>query len=88
MLYTNIWYVAETSEDLGGRPLRVRMLGRDFVLFRTGDGQAACLSDACKRDGDCRVIPSPGRRQDPGGRVFDTVPMHAVQASSVQQVEN
>jgi len=51
MMYTNIWYVAEQSDRLGERPLRVRMLGRDFVLFRDTDGRAVCLSDVCPHRG-------------------------------------
>jgi phenylpropionate dioxygenase-like ring-hydroxylating dioxygenase large terminal subunit len=51
MMYTNLWYVAEQSERLADEPLRVRMLGRDFVLFRAGDGKVACLSDVCPHRG-------------------------------------
>lgn len=51
MMYTNIWYVAETCAGLGERPLRVKMLGRDFVLFRDADGKVACLSDVCPHRG-------------------------------------
>ena len=50
-MYTNVWYVAEESARLGEQPLRVRMLGRDFVLFRDRDGKAACLSDVCPHRG-------------------------------------
>jgi len=45
MMYTNIWYVAETSENLGDKPLLVRMLGRDFVLFR--DIGSTRVSEQC-----------------------------------------
>ena len=51
MMYTNVWYVAETCANLGEQPLRIRMLGRDFVLFRNADGKAACLSDVCPHRG-------------------------------------
>lgn len=43
----NNWYVAAQSDELGEQPLRVRMLGCDFVLFRDGNKQIACLSDIC-----------------------------------------
>ena len=51
MMYTNIWYVAEFSDRLGDKPVQVRMLGRDFVLFRTGSGDPACLSNVCPHRG-------------------------------------
>ena len=47
MLFTNVWYVAEFSENLTDAPLKVRMLGRDFVLYRDTRGQAHCLSNVC-----------------------------------------
>ena len=47
MLFKNVWYVAEFSSALTDQPLKVRMLGRDFVLFRDTKGQAACLSSVC-----------------------------------------
>lgn len=44
----NNWYVAEDSAAVtAGKPLRVRMLGFDFVLFRDGAGAVHCLSDVC-----------------------------------------
>ena len=51
MMYTNIWYVAEFSEKLGDKPVQVRMLDRDFVLFRTESGDPACLSNVCPHRG-------------------------------------
>lgn len=50
-MYTNLWYAAEQSDQLADEPLRVRMLGRDFVLFRGADGRVACLSDVCPHRG-------------------------------------
>lgn len=41
MMYTNIWYVAAESARLGEQPVRVRMLCRDFVLFRDSGGKVA-----------------------------------------------
>ena len=29
MMYTNIWYVAEFSKELGEKPVQLRMLGRE-----------------------------------------------------------
>jgi phenylpropionate dioxygenase-like ring-hydroxylating dioxygenase large terminal subunit len=43
----NNWYVAATAAELTAeRPLGVRMLGLDFVLFRSSDG-VTCLPDVC-----------------------------------------
>ena len=33
-MFTNVWYVAARSDDLQEKPLQVRMLGCDFVLYR------------------------------------------------------
>ena len=51
-MYTNVWYVAARSEDLKDKPLYVKMLGSDFVLFRDDKGNPACLSNACPHRGD------------------------------------
>lgn len=47
MLLANVWYVAEWSENVTDRPVKVTMLGRDFVLFRDSGGKAVCLSNVC-----------------------------------------
>ena len=51
MMYTNVWYVAESSENISDTPVLVRMLGRDFVLFRDPDGRPVCLSNVCPHRG-------------------------------------
>ena len=44
----NNWYVAAQSSDVKkGEPFSVKMLGCDFVLFRSEDGSVVCLSDTC-----------------------------------------
>jgi phenylpropionate dioxygenase-like ring-hydroxylating dioxygenase large terminal subunit len=43
----NNWYPAAFSKDIEDRPLAVRMLGCEFVLFRTENGDAVCLSNVC-----------------------------------------
>jgi phenylpropionate dioxygenase-like ring-hydroxylating dioxygenase large terminal subunit len=67
----NNWYVACEAAELGEEPLAVRMLGCDFVLFRDGQGAAACLSGVCAhRGGDLgrgRLCGS-GASRDPGPR--------------------
>lgn len=79
MLFTNVWYVAARSEELTDKPLKVRMLGRDFVLYRDSRGQAACLSNVCCHRGaslaqgkchgdDTLACPFHGWRFNPEGR--------------------
>ena len=50
-MYINFWYPAEWSDKLMDQPVKARMLGQDFVLFRNSDGQAHCLSDTCVHRG-------------------------------------
>ena len=47
----NLWYVAEWSDKVGKDPVRVKMLGQQFVLFRDDAGAAHCLSDTCLHRG-------------------------------------
>ena len=46
-MFINFWYVAEQSEKLTKKPIRRKMLGQHFVLFRDESGKARCLSDVC-----------------------------------------
>lgn len=46
-MYINFWYAAAVSSQLTDKPMRVRMLSHDFVLFRDANGKAHCLSDTC-----------------------------------------
>ena len=46
-MFINFWYAAALSEDLGTKPIKVKMLGRHFVLFRDSAGRAHCLSNVC-----------------------------------------
>lgn len=47
----NLWYVAEWSHNVKDRPVKTRMLGQNFVLFRDSLGQIKCLSDVCLHRG-------------------------------------
>ena len=47
----NTWYVGAESTDLTDKPIRVKMLGQDFALFRGEDGIARCVSDVCVHRG-------------------------------------
>ncbi len=51
MMYTNVWFVADCTVNIGKTRILVRMLGRDFVLFRDEDGRVTCLSKFRPRAG-------------------------------------
>ncbi len=79
-MLTNLWYVAEWSDKVGRKPVRARVLGQDFVLFRDRQGKAHCLSDVCIHRGgalsngwtserDCVACPYHGWEYDGEGRV-------------------
>lgn len=46
-MFINFWYAAAQSKELTDRPVKRRMLGQDFVLFRDAGGIARCLSNTC-----------------------------------------
>ena len=51
-MFINFWYVACRSEDLGSeRPLKVRMLGHQFALWRDASGRAHCAANTCPHRG-------------------------------------
>lgn len=50
-MYINFWYPMATSEELTDKPLRVRALAQDFVVFRDAEGKAQCLSNTCTHRG-------------------------------------
>jgi phenylpropionate dioxygenase-like ring-hydroxylating dioxygenase large terminal subunit len=45
------WHPIELTEQLGDRPLPVRILGEDLALFRDADGQPRLLDDRCLHRG-------------------------------------
>lgn len=47
----NFWYPMATTAELTDKPLRVRALTQDFVVFRDADGRARCLSNTCTHRG-------------------------------------
>lgn len=77
-MFINFWYAAARSETVTDQPVKVRMLGQDFVLFRDRDGVAACLADTCIHRGaslangrlieGCVQCPYHGWRFDRDGR--------------------
>jgi phenylpropionate dioxygenase-like ring-hydroxylating dioxygenase large terminal subunit len=46
-MYINFWYPAGISAEITTTPVRRRMLGQDFVLWRDSAGQVHCLSNTC-----------------------------------------
>ena len=59
-MFINFWYAAEQSTNLGSKPVKVRMFGQNFVLYRDSNRQAHCVVGACIHRGgalcDGRVI--------------------------------
>ncbi|WP_312526177.1 aromatic ring-hydroxylating dioxygenase subunit alpha [Paracoccus sp. (in: a-proteobacteria)] len=47
MFLKNAWYVAAWDHEVGRELKPVTMLGQNLVLYRTQDGRAAALEDAC-----------------------------------------
>ena len=47
----NLWYVAEWSHVVKDEPVKVKLLGRNFVLYRDESGKVNCLSDVCLHRG-------------------------------------
>ncbi|WP_260858692.1 aromatic ring-hydroxylating dioxygenase subunit alpha [Paraburkholderia sp. BCC1885] len=49
MLRSHYWVPAAISEKLvsDGAPLRVRLVGRDYVVFRSTDGRVGCFDERC-----------------------------------------
>lgn len=53
MLREHYWVPAAISEKLvaGGKPLRCRLIGRDYVLFRAHNGTVGCFDERCPHRG-------------------------------------
>jgi phenylpropionate dioxygenase-like ring-hydroxylating dioxygenase large terminal subunit len=50
-MYINFWYPMATTAELTDKPLRVRALAQDFVVFRDTEGKAHCLANTCPHRG-------------------------------------
>jgi phenylpropionate dioxygenase-like ring-hydroxylating dioxygenase large terminal subunit len=79
-MLTNLWYVAEWSKNVADKPVRARVLGQNFVLFRDSSGKVKCLADICVHRGgalsngwtterDCVACPYHGWEFDGEGQV-------------------
>ena len=76
-MFINFWYPADQSENIGSEPVKRRMLGQDFVLWRDSNDQVHCLSNTCTHRGgslaggklkdDCIQCPYHGWRFDGDG---------------------
>jgi len=76
-MFINFWYPMAMSEELANQPIKVRCIGQDFVVFRTQDGAAKCVSNTCthrggslsggKIKGDCIQCPYHGWEFDGDG---------------------
>lgn len=45
------WYAVLEARKLGARPVALRRLGDDFVLYRTASGAIGCFTDRCPHRG-------------------------------------
>ncbi len=78
-MLVNLWYVAEWSHAVKDKPVKVKLLGQNFVLFRDSAGKVSCLSDVCIHRGgslsggevakDCVACPYHGWRYNGEGVV-------------------
>ncbi len=50
-MYMNYWYVAAQSHEVTDKPLKVRMLNQNFVVFRDSQGKVHCLHNVCTHRG-------------------------------------
>jgi len=59
-MFMNFWYPAEESANITDAPLKLQMLGLQFVLWRDQEGRAQCVSNTCTHRGgslgDGRVV--------------------------------
>ena len=46
-MFINFWYPASLSAEITDTPVKRRMLGQDFVLWRDSAGRTHCLSNTC-----------------------------------------
>ncbi len=74
----NFWYAVELSHDVGTTPKTLRLLGKDYVLYRGATGQILALDNHCAHrgaslalgwtEGDCIRCPYHGWRYEADGQ--------------------
>ncbi|MDA5192919.1 Rieske 2Fe-2S domain-containing protein [Govanella unica] len=97
----NNWYVAAySSEVVKDKPLGVKILGCDFVLFRNENNEAVCLSDVCCHrgaslsrgkivdDGCAVACPFHGWQFESGGRCIKIPSMGDVKVPKRARVDS
>ncbi len=47
----NLWYVVARSTDIGDKPVALKRLGRNLVLWRDGEGRINAVEDFCPHRG-------------------------------------
>ncbi len=50
-MYINFWYPAGLSSEIADKPVKRRMLGQEFVLWRDSGGKVHCLANTCVHRG-------------------------------------
>lgn len=50
-MFINFWYVACAASDLKDHPIKVKMLGQTFAVYRDSKGVAHCISNVCTHRG-------------------------------------
>jgi phenylpropionate dioxygenase-like ring-hydroxylating dioxygenase large terminal subunit len=73
----NFWYAVAFTTEVADKPVRIRALGQDLVLYRKQNGEIVCMSDLCVHrggalslgwtKGDCLVCPYHGWEYEPEG---------------------
>ena len=76
-MFINFWYPLAKSDAIADKPLLVRVIGHDFVVFRDSSGAAHCLANVCVHrggslahgaiKGDCVECPYHGWQYDGEG---------------------
>ncbi len=76
-MLNSLWYAVEFSNAISTSPKLLKILGRELVLYRTGDGQIQAMDNACIHrgaalakgsiEGDCIVCPYHGWQYQQNG---------------------
>jgi len=79
--FREYWYPGIWSRNVGAKkPVRLKMLGEELVLFRGGDGAVVALNDWCPHRGarlSNGVATSPARSRAPITATSSTTPAGA-----------